>query len=171
LYHRILGTAALVVALTACASSEPTPTVRADVSSSANFAAYRTYSWISSSVPAGIDPLIGDRIRDRVDAAMASKGYTKVDAPKGDLSLGFTVATKDKPEIATYDYYSGYQDIRNYTEGHLTVEAFDTSTRRAVWHGSATQRINPNGDPSHVNGVVDQVMQSFPSNAPAAPAG
>ena len=167
---RLLAPPALAIALAACASSEPTATVSNDVSPTASFAGYRTYSWISSAVPAGLDPVIGERIRDTVDSAMAAKGYAKVDPPNGDLSVAYTVGAKDKTDIASYSYFGDDLNVRHYTEGHLAVDAFDTKTRKAVWHGAATQRIDPKGDPARVNGVVAQVMQSFPTNPASAPA-
>ena len=165
--RRMLGAAGLAFALTACASNKPT--IKSDVSPSANFGSYSSYSWISSSVPQGMDPVIGQRIRDSVDGAMAAKGYTKVDPPNGQLSLGFTVGARGKTDLSGYATYGEGVDINQIAEGHVAVNAFDTKTSQPVWHGYATQRINPKGDPANVSGVVTQVMQSFPPAGVSSP--
>jgi hypothetical protein len=51
--------------------------VKTDYDSSANFASYKTYSWIK--VQSG-DSLWDSRIQQDVDAQLAAKGWTKVDS-------------------------------------------------------------------------------------------
>jgi hypothetical protein len=157
--RRTLALAAIALTVAACASK---PTIKTDVAPGANFAQYRTYSWISSGVPAGMDPVIGARIRSAVDSAMTSKGYTLADPGPGDLSMAYTVGAQEKTDVSTYGAFGRGLNVYQYTQGRLTVDAFDSKTQAPVWHGSATQQINPGGDPAKVDGVVAQVMAKFP---------
>jgi hypothetical protein len=159
MHSRPLAILALALAVAGCASK---PTIRTDVAPGANFAQYQTFSWISSGVPAGMNPMLGERIRNGVETALTAKGYTKVDPGPGDLSLAYTVGAERKTDITTYGAFGRGLDISQYTEGRLTIDAFDTKTQRPVWHGSATQVIDPGGDPSRVDPVVSETMARFP---------
>jgi hypothetical protein len=51
--------------------------VTTDYDRSANFAEYKTYSWLHVKTR---DPLNADRIKHAVNAALAAKGWTQVDS-------------------------------------------------------------------------------------------
>jgi hypothetical protein len=157
--HRTLATLALALALSGCASK---PTIKTDVAPGANFAQYQTYSWISAGVPQGMNPIVGQRVHDAVDGAMTAKGYTRVDQGQGDLALAYTVGAQRMTDITTYGPYGRGIDVYQYVQGHLTIDAFDSKAQRPVWHGSATQVIDPNGDASKIDAVVAETMAKFP---------
>ena len=76
--------AALLVS--ACAYG---PTVRTDFDPAANFHAYRSYSWVDTAVPQGMNPLMFARVRASIDQALAARGYTH--ATPGDFAISFTI--------------------------------------------------------------------------------
>ncbi|WP_395624141.1 DUF4136 domain-containing protein, partial [Sphingomonas daechungensis] len=94
--------AALLVS--ACANG---PTVRTDFDPSANFQTYRTYSWIDSGVPQGMNPLMFARVKASIDQTLAARGYTLAD--KGDFSVAFTIGERDRTEVYDFGpFYSGW---------------------------------------------------------------
>jgi hypothetical protein len=152
---------ALVLAaltLSACAS---TPTVTSDTTPGANFANYKTYTWVNALPPAGVNPVAFERIRQGVDSSLAAKGYSK--AEPGDLSVILTLGARDKTDVTTWGRFGQQVEVYNYTEGKLSLDVFDTKTKQPLWHGSATQTIDPGkSDPAMIDAAVSGVMAKFP---------
>jgi hypothetical protein len=75
-----------------------------DYDHSANFSQYKTYSW--PKVQAG-DSLWADRIQHDVDAQLAAKGWTRVDA-NGNATVAAFQSTQDQQTLETfYDGFGG----------------------------------------------------------------
>jgi hypothetical protein len=149
---------AAIAGLSACKSS---PNVSTDVTPGANFSAYRSFAFVNTAPPAGLDPVLYERIQQDVGSALRGKGYTS-GAP-GDLSVIVTLGAKDRTDINTWGTFGRQVDVYQYTEGKLAVDVFDTKTRRPVWHGQATETIQPDKpDPAAINTAVASVMSSFP---------
>jgi len=147
------------LALSACAS---TPTVSSDTTPGANFANYKSYTWVNPLPPAGMNPVSFERIRQGVDGALSAKGYSKADP--GDLSVILTMGAQDKTDVNTWGRWGRQVDVYQYTEGKLSVDVFDTKTKQPLWHGSATQTIDPNkSDPAMIDAAVSGVMAKFPA--------
>jgi hypothetical protein len=72
-----------------------------DYDHSANFSQYKTYSWLK--VQAG-DFLWADRIQHDVDAQLAAKGWTRVDA-NGNATVAAVQSTQDQQTLETF--YNG----------------------------------------------------------------
>jgi hypothetical protein len=96
---RALALAALLF-VTACAYS---PRVATDFDPAANFAAYRTYSWIPPEVPRGMNPLMFRRVQASIDRALQARGYTQADP--GDFSVSFTIGEQERTEVNDYGYW------------------------------------------------------------------
>jgi hypothetical protein len=157
--RRVLAMTLAALMLGACAS---TPVVTSDVTPGANFSAYKTYAWANTAPPAGMSPVSFERMRQGIDAALASKGYTKADP--GDLTVILTVGAQDKTDINTWGRWGRNVDVYQYTEGKMSVDVFDTRTKQPLWHGAATQTIDPKKpDPAAIDAAVTSVMASFPS--------
>jgi len=147
------------LALSACASA---PTVSSDTTPGANFANYKSYTWVNPLPPAGMNPVSFERIRQGVDGALSAKGYSKADP--GDLSVILTMGAQDKTDINTWGRFGRQVDVYQYTEGKLSVDVFDTKTKQPLWHGSATQTIDPSkSDPAMIDAAVSGVMAKFPA--------
>jgi hypothetical protein len=165
------------LALTAC---ETVPTIRSDFDPSVNFSKYRTYSWIYQAPPQGMNPLIYERVRSSIDRSLAARGF--VPAQTGDFAVAFTLGRRDRVEVRDFGSYGPYYpgwgwnyrwgwapayrqvDVRNVTDGTLAIDFFDTGTQRPIWHGTATQQINPNRRPDQaaIDRAVDAVIARFP---------
>ncbi|MGH6909417.1 MAG: DUF4136 domain-containing protein [Phenylobacterium sp.] len=158
--RRSIALVLAALALSACAS---TPTVTSDTTPGANFANYKTYTWVNPLPPAGMNPVAFERIRQGIDGALSAKGYSKADP--GDLSVILTLGARDKTDVTTWGRFGQQVDIYNYTEGKLSVDIFDTKTKQPLWHGSATQTIDPGkSDPAMIDAAVSGVMAKFPGH-------
>lgn len=156
--RRIFALGAVILTLGAC---ETTPSISSDTTPGANFANYRTYEWVNVRPAAGMNPVSLERMRQGIEQAMVAKGY-RVGNP-GDISLILTVAGKERVDVQTWGRFGQNVDTYRYTEGTLTVDAFDTRTAQAIWHGRAQQNVDPGRiDPAMIDAAVAGVMAQFP---------
>ena len=169
--------------LSACAYG---PTVRTDFDPSTNFQTYRTYSWIETGVPQGMNPLMFSRVRSSVDQALAARGYTQV--PRGDFVVSFTIAEKDRAQINDYGPFHGGLgwggwgwgggwggwggwgspygssiDVDYYTERSVIIDIYDGPSHRPVWHGSGSNREYRNRvDYAKLDQAIFAALANFP---------
>lgn len=167
--------AIIAIAFATCfaLSSQPSvagPSISTDAAPGVNFSAYKTYSWAQASAPAGGNPVMYQRIIDGFDGALAQKGYQKAQSG-GDLSLILTIGAKEKTDVQSFGRFGLQTSVYQYTEGQLSLDAFDTKTQQPVWHGQASQTIDPDKpNPSKVDAAVAKMMAQFPATAAISPA-
>lgn len=160
------GLAVAALTLSACAT---TPTVSSDTTPGASFTAYRTFSWVNTLPPPGLSPVAYERIRQGVAADLIAKGYTE--GFPADLTLIITLGAKERLNVNSFGGpwggpWGGQIDVHQSTKGSMYVDAFDTRTGRPVWHGQASQDIDPDKvDPQALDRAVSQVMARFPARA------
>jgi len=156
--RRIFAAGALILALGAC---ETTPSISSDIAPGANFANYRTYEWVEIAPGPGMNPVALERMRQGIERAMVAKGYVR--GSPGDLTLIMTVGGKERVDVHSWGRFGQNVDTYRYTEGKLALDAFDTRTTRPVWHGEATQIVDPGRtDPAGIDAAVAGVMAQFP---------
>jgi Domain of unknown function (DUF4136) len=167
----------LVGLFTGCASLS----VKSDFNPSVDFDSFKTFAWISEhplvGMPAGSNPLLEQRIIDVTEELLTAKGYRYVANPgTADFVVGFAVGAEDKVRIDSYPTrYRGtwhwspvyVQDVnvRQYTEGRLTVDIFDVATQQPAWHGWATKNItgtDPNASRTALREVLAAILAKFP---------
>jgi len=186
---RYLLTLFLLVSVAAC---ETTTTGRVDWDRDVDFAAYRSYAWISDHpliVAEGttevVNPLTEGRVIAAVERELLVKGYTKVAVGgPADFVLSFTIGTRERIRTDSYpdpyfrysrDWYYPrwrhwhYYDVRTvtrtYTEGTLAIDIFDGEQKIPVWHGWATRLVRGSDirDPeAAINEAVAAIMANFP---------
>ncbi|WP_225207218.1 DUF4136 domain-containing protein [Novosphingobium huizhouense] len=166
----------LVFGLAACAT---TPRVATDYDPSANFAGYHTYAWARTETPRGQNPLVYERVRSSIDAALAAKGFARSATP--DFAVDVTLGARDRVEttdLGAYGpYYPGYgagyrwgwahayptTEIRTVTDGTMAIDIYDATTHRPVWHGSATKQIDGRVvDQALIDQAVTAALAKFP---------
>jgi hypothetical protein len=137
--------------------------VSTDVAPGANFSSYRTYTWVSTLPPAGLNPVMYQRIIADFDAALANKGYQKADS--ADLSLAITVGEQQKTDVESWGRLGLQTSVYQYTQGQLSLDVFDTKTKRALWHGQVSKTFNPDKpDPTAVDKSITKLMKGFPAS-------
>jgi hypothetical protein len=115
-----------------------------------------------------MDPVMFQRIMADFDSSLAQHGYQK--GTTGDLSLILTVGEQDKTDVETWGRFGLQTDVYQYTQGQLSLDVFNTTTKQALWHGQASETVNPNPKPSRVDAAIEKLMVKFPSStAPAKP--
>jgi hypothetical protein len=78
--------------------------------------------------------------------------------------LVLTVGKQTKVDLDTWHHY-GYHDAYAYHEGQVSLDAFDSKTKRAVWHGQITDTIDPKKpDVVKLQAALNQLMEQFPSH-------
>jgi hypothetical protein len=138
----------------------------------ASFAGYKTYAWVNQTPPGGMNPVEFQQIQADISAALAKKGYTQGDP--GDLSLIVSAGASQQTQFQEWGGWLNREvDTNVVTTGRLSVDAFDTKTKQAVWHGQAAETINPQKpNLRNIDSVVTKLMDKFPAGggAPVAPA-
>jgi hypothetical protein len=141
------------------------PKISTQAAPGVNFSAYKTYSWVQAQVPSGGNPILFQQIVSDLDSALSQKGYRKVDAD-GDLSLVMTIGAQQKTDIESWGRFGLQTSVYQYTQGQLSLDAFDSKTKQAVWHGQASQTVNPDKpNPSKIDAAVAKLMAGFPATA------
>ncbi len=144
--------------------------IRTDFDHHVSFSSYKTYSWAKVDTP---DPLWNDRVKEAVDRELKAKGWTELPSG-GDVSIVAVGTTREKPTLRTfYDgfggwIWGGFADattyVENYTVGTLVIDLFDTSTKKLIWRGSASDVLSgkPEKDEKKVDKAVDKMFEHFP---------
>ena len=148
--------------------------VKTDYDHNANFGQYKTYSWEKVHTR---DPLMVDRIKDAVNAALAAKGWTQVDSG-ADVSVVAMEITKNQQTLNTfYDGFGGgwrwggFGDATTTTEtykvGTLVVDLFDAKAKNLIWRGSSSDTLSNNADKNikNLDKEVKKMFAHFPPEA------
>lgn len=168
--------------LTAC----QTANVQTDFDPAAPLSSYRTYSWLPSEAPRGMNPIMFRRVKESIDRSLTARGYTQ--AEPGDFAISFTIGEKDRLRADDYGFgwggygWGGYGwgawgccgwgwggwgypavDIYTVTERSIIIDIYDTKTRQPAWHGvvkreSYSDRVNY----ARLDQAVDRVLAQFP---------
>lgn len=161
---------AFVAASVVPATSIAGPSISTQTAPGVNFSTYKTYSWVQTSAPAGGNPVMHQQILNDLNAALAQKGYQQV-MSSGDLSMVLTIGAHEKTDIQSWGWWGRQLSVNQYTVGQLSLDAFDTKTQQAVWHGQASQTIDPDRpNASKVDAAIAKMMTQFPATAAIAPA-
>ena len=167
--------------LTAC----DTHYVDTDIDPSLPLATYRTYSWLPSEAPRGMNPLIYRRVKDSIDRSLAARGYAQ--ASPGDFAITFTIGERDR--IRADDYGGGWGgwggwgrggwgccwggygwgpfypdvDIYTVTERSIIIDVYDGRTHQPAWHGVVRREsFSDRVDYARLDQAVDKVLSHFP---------
>ena len=165
---RILSATCLLLAVTALAQS-----VTYDYDKSADFSRFKTYAWIRGAKVN--DELNDKRIVDAVDAQLAAKGLTRVEADaKPDLVVFYRADFQRELQI-NGSGWGGYRfggnrfgtaTAREAQIGTLTVEMLDATTRAVVWKGTATKDVDTGAKPDKrdksINKAAEKMFKNFP---------
>jgi hypothetical protein len=154
-----------------------------DFDKSANFAGFKTYAQ-KDGTKVG-QPLIDDRIVAAIDAALAAKGLTKVDA-NPDVFVVYHVAFDKEKDISTYSsgYAGGYgaygwgwgggwgasgmttTQVRDILVGTLVIDMADAKQGQLAWRGMGVKEIDTQAKPEKrdksINNAVTKIFKNYP---------
>jgi hypothetical protein len=147
--------------------------LRTDYDTTTNFSKYHTIA-VKPGNSSG-NPVMDQRVLTDVTEALQAKGYRIVPEDQADAIAVVNAATREKHRYEVF--YDGWPDwgwrfgwgapvVEEYdfTVGTLVVDIFDAGTKRAIWHGSATDIVT--GDPEHdakrIQQAITKLLQRFP---------
>jgi hypothetical protein len=167
----MMRTAALILAF---ASASFAQQVKTDYDRSAHFGQYKTYSWQNVRTH---NPLMVDRVKSAVNAALAARGWLEVPSG-GDAAVMAIQTTQNQQTLNTfYDGFGGgwrwrgfggfgeaTTTVENYKVGTLVVDIFDANTKQLIWRGSASDTLsnNSNKNIKELDKGVDKMFTHFP---------
>ena len=188
---------ALMLLLSACAYG---PQIQTDFDPAANFAAYRTYQWVQPEVPRGMNPIMFRRVQASIDRSLAARGYAPAQPADFAISFTIGERDRTEVSTYP-TYYSGWShgwgwggwgwgtgwgwgggwggwwpyypavDVYEVTERSIVVDIYDSRSRAAVWHGSATtDAYSDKVDYAKLDKSIDALLAAFPPQPPAQPA-
>ena len=167
--HGTLMILGMASALVLSADVQAKPTISTDAVPGVNFSAYKTYSWVNTRAPAGVNPVMYQRIVGDFDQALTSLGYQK--AEPADLSLILTIGAQQKTDVESFGRFGLQTSVYQYVQGQLSLDVFDTKTQKALWHGQVSETVNPDKpNQAKVDSAIAKLMQKFPATAAVAPA-
>jgi len=82
--------------------------VRYNFDKNADFSKFKTYKWVPIKDAAKVNDLVDKQIKDSLDAQLAQKGLTKVDADNADLFIGYQAAIGQEKQFTSYSSDWGY---------------------------------------------------------------
>jgi hypothetical protein len=170
--HRTIVGFVGAVLLTATASYAQQ--VKTDYDRDADFSHYRTCSWEKIQTQG---QLWVERIKEAVNSALAAKGWTQVDSG-GDVAVVAIETTQNQQTLNTfYDGFGGgwrwrgfggFGDstttVETYRVGTLVVDLFDSSTKKLIWRGSASDTLSDKSDKNikTLDKGVQKMFDRFP---------
>lgn len=170
--HRTIAGFLGAMLLTATASFAQQ--VKTDYDRDSDFGHYSTYSWEKVQTP---DPLWVDRIKEAVNSALAAKAWKQVDSG-GDVAVVAIETTQTQQTLNTfYDGFGGgwrwrgfggFGDstttVDTYRVGTLVVDLFDSSTKKLIWRGSASETLSDKSDKNikTLDKGVQKMFDRFP---------
>jgi hypothetical protein len=158
---------AVALALALAASVQASAKVSSDTTPGVDFGQYKTFAILDARSPMGMNPVMYERIRTGVEQGMTSKGYAS--GSPSDMAVIITIGARDKTDINTWGAFGRQVDVYQYTVGQLSVDVFDTKTRRPLWHGQATQTVTPGKlKPEKVDKIVGDIMARLPAQTGSA---
>ena len=184
-------TAVFLAAFSAAASAKPH--VKADYDHATNFAAYKTFGFVSppGTEVDGYPAELTEAFRKAVRAEMEKRGYKYADSSP-DLLVNFSALlakktghdTLDKQAVGYYGYRQGERvpiyktwstytydkGTKEYVEGTLNVELIDAKAKQLVWEGVAIGEVRSKTlkaeDPSpQIAKAVGHVFEKYPYKA------
>ena len=167
-----IGAVALFTA--ACGYSIKTAT---DYNRNVRFSNYHSFSILKGNSSG--NPLMDQRATADVESALTSKGWIEVPEGEGQTAVVIHAATRTKhTDEAFYAGWGGWRwggfgdtttFVGDYKVGTLVVDIFDANTKRAIWHGFASDALSDSAksNAQATEEAVDKLFRNFPG-APAA---
>lgn len=177
---RVLSVVAIGLTLSACATLK----VGSDFDHDARFSGYHSFAWMPREHHGTGNPLVAQRARDAIQDQLSRKGFGYLNDPAtADFVVDFTIGARDRMDIQSYpppydgpwiwgshgwwgySYWGNQLDVRQYREGTLSIDVFDSGTHKAVWHGWARKELSQadiDRSEAPIRKAVEAVLAQFP---------
>jgi len=173
----------LLIVISSCSSIK----VTADYDKTTNFESYKTFTLLpwNKHNDSIVSPFTKQRILESLKNEMIKRGYFYVeDVKKADLGVNSFVLIREKTDYQYYQNYyrpygyyygnpwawGGYYSNpygtsvqkRDYIEGTLIIDVFDTHQKKLIWQGIGVGEVNPNSGNKNINKAVAQILFKYP---------
>jgi uncharacterized protein DUF4136 len=174
---RVLAGIAALLMIPALASAQK---VTYDFNKTANFSSFKTYAH-KEGTKVG-QQLIDERIVNAIDAALAAKGFTKVEA-NPDVFVVYHIAFDKEKDISTFSsgYGGGYgpygwgwgggmssttTQVRDILVGTLVIDLADAKGNQLAWRGIGVKEVDTNAKPDKrdksITNAVNKIFKNYP---------
>jgi hypothetical protein len=152
--------------------------VGSDFDRGVNLGSYHTFTLMQREHPGIRNPLAATHVEEDIKQELQRKGYTPAaDPTSADFIVDFTIGSQERTNISSYPaayagpwlwggpYWGGNLDVRQYHEGTLGIDIFDTHAHRPVWHGWAKKELTQKDfeQPAEpIRKAVSAVLGKFP---------
>lgn len=165
--------------LTGCSSVS----VTRDYDRAVDFSALHTYAWQHEKQPQTGNPridndLVDQRIREAVEANLASKGYAPNGESDADFLIAYFIDYKQRIGGNTWSFglgsyrqhgYGGVgynTTISDYDEGRMTIDIIDPKADKMIWRGVGIRATYESSKPEKIsriiNHAVGRILKDFP---------
>lgn len=150
------------------------PDIHQDYDPKQDFSKFKTWAWAPTPPQAGgatdplaVSTLTQERIHRSVEAELARKGFSQVDADSADFWVQH-YAVVEQQLVVEPGYDWGYDDVSSYDKGTIIVDLVTPKTKRLVWRGTASDAVDPDLTPSEreerIQEAVREILDQFPPN-------
>jgi hypothetical protein len=179
-YLNVILVVAFSMMMYACSSV----TFKHDFDPEYDFETFKTYRWASGKEINPQDelqkyPLVYKRVVAAVDAALAEKGFKKVEGDDFDVVLLAHAASKERMNVTQtgggyhrgwYDPwwgpYGGTTHVSYYEEATLVVDIVHWENKELAWRGMATGTVKEDQDgdaqQERLNKIAVQMFKDYP---------
>jgi len=139
-----------------------------------NFAAFKTYSWVTAPEQKIPNQILDAQIKQAIDEQMALRGLKKITEGMPDIYAIYQVAVDQQTQWYSYSTGGGWwggmgsstttSDTINV--GTLVLDLYDTAAKHMVWTGQATKQLKPSNDPEknlkNLKKAMAKLMKNYP---------
>ena len=163
--------------------------VRYNFDRESNFSKFKTYKWVAIKDAANTSGLLDKQIKAAVDAQLAMKGLTKVEADPADLYIDYQAAVNQEKEFSSYStgmgptwgygpgwygggWYGGGTSSMTTGQtstiyvGQLVVDMYDSTKKDLVWRGIASKSLDPKAKPEKQQKNLAKTVKKMLNNYP-----
>jgi hypothetical protein len=154
-----------------------------DYDPTAKFSSYSTFALMERERGQREDDPVILQTEEAIKSRLQSKGYDLVSNPdRADFVLDFTLGSADRTDITSYPqpyagrwfwdpglrggpYWGKNLDPRVYRDGTLSIDVFDQTTHRPVWHGWSKHQLSKSentASEASIDQTVIEVLSWFP---------
>jgi len=148
-----------------------------------DFSQLQTYAWLPNDPEMRTNPrlhndLLDARVRGSVDAALADRGFRKVEEANADFLVAYYLGVESRVDVRTVHSTFRYSRrgwggtmgtdtrVRQYERGTMLIDVLNPSERRLVWRGSASSRVTQTNDldrrQRQIDNAVTSILKRFP---------
>src|SRR5689334_9190436 len=154
-----------LLALVGTAGTAAAQDVRYNFDKNSNFAAFKTYKWVTIKGAQQLPDLPDRQVKAAVDAELAKKGLTKTEGETADLFIGYQAALSTEKEFTSFDTGWGYgpgwygggwygggggmttgQTSTIYV-GQLALDMYNPSSKALVFRTTASKTLDAKAKP------------------------